>query len=408
VILITAYGREEVMLQAEGAALDAILIKPVSPSVLFDTVIRVLHDEEVPESLRVGGTSPMAQLTGSVLLVEDNTINQQVAQEILESMGLVVYTVSNGVEALKALELQRYDIVLMDLQMPEMDGYEATRRIRAEAKYTQLPVIAMTAHAMAEEREQCLAVGMNDHLPKPIDPPQLYNVLSLYLKPSVSEKTQTMLTQSQATQSDLPANLPGIDLKWGLERVGGNAQLYQSLLSEFITIHSEDLNALETCLEHRDIDGARHILHTLEGVSGNVGAHALQQASKTLHNALKSARASSITHPTDAFRQTFTDLIDVLQDYLAKLEPAPSSRLSDPPPKTTATTLERDFMIASLDDMLAAGNPDAKEQFQSLQQLLNGLYSTELSDRLAMQIREYDFDLARETLASLSEQLRSR
>jgi polar amino acid transport system substrate-binding protein len=409
VILITAYGREEVMLQAESAALDAILIKPVSPSVLFDTVIRVLQDEEISEPLRVSGIIPMAQLTGMVLLVEDNVINQQVAQEILESMGLMTHTVNNGVEALKALEQQRYDIVLMDLQMPEMDGYEATRRIRAEAKYTHLPVIAMTAHAMAEERKQCLAAGMNEHLAKPIDPPQLYNVLSQYLKSTVPGKTQPQLTPPQETQQpDHPAKLPGIDLQWGLERVGGNRQLYQNLLTEFVAIHGEDLSALETCLGLGDIDGARRILHTLEGVSGNVGAHALQQASKTLHKALKRENASSITHPSDDFRQIFTDLIDVLQDYLAQPVPAPSPTLPEPTPKTPATTPERDFMIATLDDMLAAGDPNAKEQFQSLQQLFNELDSSELNDRLAKQIREYDFDLARETLASLSEQLRSR
>jgi polar amino acid transport system substrate-binding protein len=403
VILITAYGREEVMLQAESAAMDAILIKPLSPSILFDTVIRVLHDEEVSEPLRMGGSiSPMAHLTGTALLVEDNVINQQVAKEILESMGLSVHTVNNGLEALKSLEQQRYDIVLMDLQMPEMDGYEATRRIRAEAKYSQLPVIAMTAHAMAEERERCLAAGMNEHLPKPIDPPQLFNILSLYLKPAAPGKTP-----SQLNHSDLPADLPGIDLNWGLERVGGNKQLYQNLLSEFVAIHREDMNILETYLRLGNIDGARHILHTLEGVSGNVGAHALQHASKTVHNTLKSEGAHSMTHLPDAFRQTFTDLIDVLQDYLAKPALASPSTIPDPPHKSTAITPERDTMIATLDEMLATGNPDAKEQFQTLQPLLEGSDSTELSERLAKQIREYDFDLARQTLAYLAEQLRS-
>jgi polar amino acid transport system substrate-binding protein len=408
VILITAYGREEVMLQAESAGLDAILIKPVSPSVLFDTVIRVLNHEEAFESIQVSGTTPTQRLSGTVLLVEDNIINQQVAQEILEGMGLLVYTVSNGVKAIEALSQHSYDLVLMDLQMPEMDGYEATRRIRADARYKQLPLIAMTAHAMAEEREQCLAVGMNEHLPKPIDPAQLHKLLCRYLKPAETGVSQTAPRHSQLQDNDLPTNLPTIDLRWGLERVGGNTQLYLNLLAEFVTNHTQDLAALETDLQHGHIDSARRTLHTLEGVSGNIGAHTLQQASKELHKTLAKGEVSPLTLPSDDFRQAFTGLINELRGYLTKSTLPIDSPLSDTTLKPVATAIESDRLIASLDDMLAAGNPEAKELFKTLQQMLKHQDSAELSARLAKQIREYDFDLARETLATLSEHVRNR
>jgi polar amino acid transport system substrate-binding protein len=408
VILITAYGREEVMLQAESAGLDAILIKPVSPSVLFDTVVRILHDEGVSEPQRVGCAIPMQRLSGRVLLVEDNTINQQVAREILEGMGLLVYTVGNGVEAIHALDQHQYDIVLMDLQMPEMDGYEATRRIRAESKYSELPIIAMTAHAMAEEREQCLTAGMNEHLPKPIDPTQLHRLLSHYLKPAAPGVEHPRVKHPATKQTDLPRDLQGIDLHWGLERVGGNAHLYHNLLAEMVTNHSQDLSTLETCLQLGDIDGARRILHTLEGVSGNIGAHTLQQASKALHKELTKGELDSLPNLPDTFRQTFEDLFGELRAYLAKSTPPVNPLTLNTPPKKTDSTEDYNKLIESLDEMLATGNPDAKDLYQTLQQILKDQDGAELSERLAKQIREYDFDLARDTLAILSEQLRKR
>jgi polar amino acid transport system substrate-binding protein len=407
VILITAYGREEVMLQAEESGLDAILIKPVSPSVLFDTVIRVLSDEGEHNVIQVGSTSPTQRLSGTVLLVEDNVINQQVAQEILEGIGLLVHTVNNGQEAIDALGQHSYDLVLMDLQMPEMDGYEATRRIRADAKYEQLPLIAMTAHAMAEEREQCLEAGMNEHIPKPIDPAHLYKVLSQWLKPAITQAPQQSVRHSQLDDIELPASLPGIDLHWGLERIGGNKQLYLNLLVEFVTNHGQDIAKLEASLQQSDIDGTRRILHTLEGVSGNIGAHTLQQSAKELHNSLMKDKVSQISSLPNAFSQAFKQLFTELRNFLAELAIPHDSTSLNTTPKPAEVDLTIDTLITSLDEMLAIGNPDAKSLFQTLNQMLYQQGSTELTDRLAKQIRDYDFDLARETLATLSEHLRN-
>jgi polar amino acid transport system substrate-binding protein len=406
VILVTAYGREEVMLQAEESGLDAILIKPVSPSVLFDTVIRVLSDEDEQKVIQVGAPSPTQRLSGTVLLVEDNIINQQVAQEILEGMGLLVYTVNNGQEAIDALSQHSYDLVLMDLQMPEMDGYEATRRIRSDAKHEQLPVIAMTAHAMADERERCLEAGMNEHVPKPIDPVHLHKILSQWLKPATTQSTKQSARRSQPDDIELPANLPGIDLHWGLERIGGNKQLYLNLLTEFVTNHGQDLTALKASLQQSDIDGARRILHTLEGVSGNIGANTLQQAAKALHSDLVKENTSQITRLPEPFSQAFTQLFNGLRSHLAELAPPQDAMPSDTTPK--AAKADIDSLITSLDALLAAGNPDAKSLFQTLHKMLNQQHSAELTERLAKQIQDYDFDLARDTLTTLSEHLRNR
>jgi ABC-type amino acid transport substrate-binding protein/DNA-binding response OmpR family regulator/HPt (histidine-containing phosphotransfer) domain-containing protein len=403
VILITAYGREEVMLQAEEAGLDAVLIKPVSPSVLFDTLIRVLSEEEELEPIHVSRTSPNLRLSGRILLVEDNTINQQVAQELLEGMGLMVHTVSNGKQAIDALNRHVFDLVLMDLQMPEMDGYEATRRIRADARFERLPLIAMTAHAMADEREQCLTAGMNEHIPKPIDPTLLYSVLSQWLKPAPDQPQPRHADNPEEDNSfEFPADLPGIDLQWGLERVGGNRRLYLNLLREFVINHGGDMEVLETSLLRRDTETARRTLHTLEGVSGNIGAHTLQQASKDLHHDLAKNKTESDFGLPDPFRHAFMELFTGLHAYLeisATTSPHP-----DVPSMPAAGEIEK--MIASLDDMLAAGNPDAKRLFQTLSSLLRRQDIAEITERLAEQIRDYDFDLARESLKALSDHLR--
>jgi polar amino acid transport system substrate-binding protein len=406
VILITAYGREEVMQQAEDAGLDAILIKPVSPSVLFDTMIRVLSGEEELETIQVAKMIPGQRLSGVVLLVEDNVINQQVAQELLEDMGLAVQTASNGQQAIDALSQYTYDLVLMDLQMPEMDGYEATRRIRADAKYQQLPVIAMTAHAMADEREQCLAAGMNEHVPKPIDPSYLYNTLSRWLKPATEQPPPQPAVRSDDSDIVFPDNLPGIDLHWGLERVGGNRRPYLNLLNEFVANHSQDMEKLELNLQRAEIDHARRTLHTLEGVTGNIGAHVLQEASKNLHYALKSDQISPQGGLPEAFRQTFDELFNGLRRYLEASPPPQPIPLADT--AATPTDSETNKLIAALDDMLAQGNPDAKGLFQTLNKILEQQDASGLTSRLAQQIRDYDFDLARETLVALSDHLRNR
>jgi polar amino acid transport system substrate-binding protein len=407
VILITAYGREEIMLQADDAGLDAILIKPVSPSVLYDTVIRVLSGDEELESTQVSKTPPGQNLIGNVLLVEDNVINQQVAQELLEGMGVVVHTVGNGKEAIDALEEQRYDLVLMDLQMPEMDGYEATRRIRSDTRFQHLPLIAMTAHAMADERERCLNAGMNEHVPKPIDPAHLYQVLSHWLQPTNKPMPPRPDTGPKEREIDLPQHLPGIDLQWGLERVGGNRRLYHNLLREFITNHSQDIEALKDNLQHGEVDKTKRILHTLKGVTGNIGARVLEKTSSNLYNDLMEGRLQRGAELPDDFSQAFDELFRGLRNYLeVPVSSPPADSVTDAVAVVSESNIEE--TIAKLDEMLSAGNPDAKTLFQTIDRVLKPLIDPQLIELLAKQIRDYDFDLARETLATLSTNMRKR
>ncbi len=404
VILITAFGREEVILQAEEAGLDGILIKPVSPSVLYDTVIRALSDHEEID-VKLPQTKPQHQrLSGRILLVEDNIINQQVARELLENLGLLVHTVNNGREAIDALDQHEFELVLMDLQMPEMDGYETTRRIRSQSRHAELPVIAMTAHAMADERQQCLSAGMNEHIPKPIDPEHLYTTLKRFLKPAEQQSRPEQTARADDALIELPDNIPGIDLQWGLERVGGNRRLYLNLLQEFVSHHNGDGERLDAELKQGETEGARHTLHTLQGVSGNIGAHRLQQAAAALHERVVKDMPNLEEDWSVEFHDAFAELFSGLQLFLESSRERTAQ--VDATGSQAADAVDAERLIQALDQMLTEGNPEAKRLFLSISEALSSEETQALMEQLSTQIREYDFDLARATLAALSDQQR--
>lgn len=395
VILITAYGREEVMRQADAAGLDGFLIKPVSPSTLFDTVIRVLEKGSNGRSGPPVGMGAQL-LTGKVLLVEDNAINQQVAQEILEGMGLAVEVAANGREALTALHGHGYDLVLMDIQMPDMDGYEATRRIRAEPRFEKLPVIAMTAHAMSGERERCLAAGMNEHVPKPIDPARLFATLSRWLK-----TTYKIPVRSAATGDvTLPEKLPGIDLRWGLERIGGNKRLFRKLLGELVSNHGNALQIVQQQLANGQYEEARRELHTLKGVAGNIGARTLQHETEKLELQLTDDESIEAELPR-SFRDAFTTLFNGLS-ILSEENPPISATDKK---QATAPDDDPENLLRQLRQMLTQGDPEARQLLEQLGRLLSGPTQQEQLKQIRTQLDDYDFDNALLNLNKLTANL---
>ncbi len=391
VILVTAYGREEVMRQAEAAGLDGFLIKPVSPSTLFDTVIRVLNGTgEAVTSAQ--GVAAQGYLEGRVLLVEDNTVNQQVAREILEGMGITVDIAGNGREALDALQSRDYDLVLMDIQMPEMDGYEATRQIRAEPRFEKLPVVAMTAHAMSGERDRCLAAGMNEHVPKPIDPVRLFATLGRWLKPA--DKVPTRQVEDDGVT--LPERLPGIDLRWGLERIGGNKRLFRKLLGEFVAHHGRALEVLSQQLNDGEYDSARRELHTLKGVAGNIGALTLQREAARLEQALQAGEITSAADLPASFCEVFTTLFD----GLAGLSFSESNTATMEESINAEGNIEE--LLQQLRQSLLEGDPDALKRVVQLEGRLSDPADQQRLKQVAAQIAEYDFDAAQQTLDNMS------
>jgi CheY-like chemotaxis protein len=217
IVLVTAFGREEVREEAERLQLDGFLVKPVTKSMLVDTLVNVFApaDEETSPT----SAQQQALLRGArILLAEDNEINQQIAVELLESVGASIKVANNGLEAWRILsdgpQPPPFDIVLMDLQMPEMDGYQATSKLRADPRFHDLPIIAMTAHATLEERQRCIATGMNDHVSKPIDPVMLFETVARFYHPPAPSQPLSLgrppgpLSQPLSETSPQPSSQP--------------------------------------------------------------------------------------------------------------------------------------------------------------------------------------------------------
>jgi CheY-like chemotaxis protein/HPt (histidine-containing phosphotransfer) domain-containing protein len=307
IILVTAYGREEVMQQAEQVGLEGFLLKPVNPSMLFDAIMQAFG-EAVSESSRIAQrheqeTEALKYIQGAhLLLVEDNEINQQVAMEILESAGLKVSLAINGQEAIEAINKNEYDAVLMDVQMPVMDGYTATGKLRQDPRFKDLPIIAMTAHAMAGDAEKSIAAGMSDHVTKPIDPDQLFTTLQKWIKPvaerAVAQKSPVRDEPAEPAQTvpveeDLPESLPGFDLAAGLSRLMGNKRLYRKLLLDFGANYGAVAAEIREALAARNFNQAHSLVHNLKGLAGNLEATDLQAAAVAMEQLVKGQAAET-------------------------------------------------------------------------------------------------------------------
>jgi PAS domain S-box-containing protein len=309
VVMVTAFDKASIQQEATRAGVRALLEKPLSPSTLIDTLMECLSSDgplqrrqmSVHESVASVGT-----LTGiRVLVAEDNEINQQVARDILEGVGLVVDIVENGrLAAERAIEdPRRYDALLMDLQMPEMDGYEASRMIRLSVPGDKLPIIAMTAHASKEERDKCLAAGMNDHVAKPIDPPLLFSTIAkhvcgesdAYAGENAQEEALPAASAPDTgeTPSDAQDQPSLLDLDEGIRRIAGNKSLYLRLLGMFKNSKSGVPDELRMAISEGDPEQAARHAHSLKGAAGNISANRLYRIASEIEAELKSSSAIS-------------------------------------------------------------------------------------------------------------------
>ncbi|MBE7498904.1 MAG: response regulator [Verrucomicrobiales bacterium] len=338
VVIVTAFGREEVREEAEKLHVDGFLVKPVTKSMLVDSLMNIFGDAgEARVAAGIEAADETGRLRGlRVLLTEDNEINQQIAVELLEGVGAHVNVANHGREAVDRLcggpFPPVFDVVLMDLQMPEMDGYQATRRIRDDARLAGLPIIAMTAHATIEERQRCLEAGMNDHVAKPIDPALLFETLGRYYRPTtvgvsggapatapgagaVPNDFQTGAASRVASEATLPV-VEGLDTADGLTRVAGNRKLYLKLLRQFVEQQGPAPAQIAAALAGDDVPLAERLAHTVKGVAGSLGARPLQQVAAALEKAI-AARLdpAELTPLMERFR-------GVLEDFVSRMRAA--------------------------------------------------------------------------------------
>ena len=293
ILLVTAYGRDDLWPRAQQAGVSGMLIKPIQKLALHTALNNLLQPNTDPDGTDSFQSNKMVEpdlskIRGSrILLVEDNELNQQLATELLRQRNFVVDVAPNGQEALNVLRRQSYDLVLMDVQMPVMDGYEATRFLRRLQQFKELPIIAMTANALHTDREQALEVGMSDHIPKPIELQLLLSKLLQWIPPKKNETTVPANQPLESPPKELPANVPGLAIATALNRLNQNTSLYLRLLEVFQRNQSSTAEKMQELLAEENLVDAARLAHTLKGIAGSLGAKGLETASRTAEAQLR-------------------------------------------------------------------------------------------------------------------------
>jgi two-component system, sensor histidine kinase and response regulator len=405
IFLVTAYGREELMQRADILGLDAFLIKPISESVLFNTITEVFSHEGLPAITPASKTATEGakEIGGArVLVVEDNDINQQVAQEILESFGLKVEIAANGKEAVDVVQKRgdQFEAVLMDLQMPEMDGHEATRVIRSTLSRSSLPIIAMTAHALESERENCLNSGMNDYVSKPVDPDRLLAVMTRWIKPRPGPGSEM---PSAAAPEDQLGQLPGIDIESALKRMMGNRKLFIKLLCNFGRNYGGIVGQIREALSREDMASMQRTVHSLKGLAGNLSATEVYGAVQDLEASLQKGNHAEIGSALDHLEETLRPVL-ALATRFSPGETTPAQP-SAPGGKPAADADKLATLLAEFDHLLKESNMSAERQFPLLKKYLPGNGYHASLEQIEACLGRLNFKEARRHLASVGQAL---
>jgi two-component system sensor histidine kinase/response regulator len=405
IAMVTAFGREDIREQAEEIGIDSYLLKPVNPSLLHDALMDMfgVAEERASSPSRVKEDTHAHDASGvRVLLVEDNEMNRQVATELLQSAGAVVTAAMHGGEAVNLLtEGQQpppFDVVFMDLQMPEMDGFTATKLLRADPRFESLPIIAMTAHALVEERQRCLEAGMNDHVSKPIDPDALFATLARWTKRS-SQNGARPAEKASAAAVVVP-KIDGVDSESGLRRVAENKQLYRSLLGQFAEKQSEAGARMMTAVEKGDPKLAQQIAHTVKGVAGNLGITKVQLAAGNIERAFREQEGAvpSLLEDFDfLLRQQTHAIVEALKQTEVAAVDGAGTKFD---PDATATAMVK------LKGLLGESDGAAEDAFTELRTALGAEVDAETLNAMGMAIRDFDFDGALAKLEGIAAKIK--
>ena len=406
IIMVSGFSSGDMSTRPGGEYIDQFLSKPVSSSALFDAAMTVLGVETERSSRlqKASGALDMEELRpiqgAKILLVEDNEINQQVAQELLQQAGFLVDIANHGQEALDMLEATAYDCVLMDVQMPVMDGFTATGRIREQPRFQDLPVLAMTANATVEDREKALEAGMNDHIAKPINPGALFSALLQWVEHKERDLSGLLaLEDIDGTGLDtvLP-DLPGINTGLGIARVGGNIKFYRKLLITFVENNAEVIHEIRTAFSAEEGETTLRLAHTLKGVAGNIGAEALQDSAAELEAALQQQPG-----------ELPSLLISHTEEELSRVVAAIGllSGGEEPASKTVSGNIPHDIG-AQLQDLLyklEESDTEAEDVLENILLQVHGTPVTPMLEGLEQRIGQYEFDEAAEQVLEVMKKL---
>jgi signal transduction histidine kinase/CheY-like chemotaxis protein/HPt (histidine-containing phosphotransfer) domain-containing protein len=407
-ILVSAYGREEIREEAEHLGITHYLVKPVPPSTLLDSILECFGEEV--EQTTVHNLSPESPLPFSgmrVLLVEDNEINQQVATEILEDQNAHIDIADHGqIGVQKFIDNPHgYDVILMDIQMPVLDGYRATQKIRTLEHGKDIPIIAMTANAMAGDREKAMAAGMNDHVAKPIDVNELFKVLAQWVnvpaehKPDIKktiDQERTIISDRETSHFEL-SQLEGLDHQSGLKRVGGKKSLYLKLVNKFYHSQGDVFSSIHESLKMKDIEQAERLTHTLKGLAGNIGATDLQTTAAELEQVIKTQREVPVD-TMEHFRKELEHALNICSKvHLPEARSLENLNLK-------SSEISPDLVhekIEKLKSLLQDDDSESIEIAQELEPMLKG-EAHELMSKAIQRMDSYDFDEALEIIEKIS------
>ncbi|MDH4318514.1 MAG: response regulator, partial [Desulfobulbaceae bacterium] len=411
VILLIGHHGEKIIRQALQLGISKFLAKPITPFIMLDTILQLFGQGGSPKSRETGRNDIEVEVFNKiggarVLVVEDNDMNQQIVEEILRRVGLFVVTANNGLEGVLAVTENNFDLVLMDIQMPDMDGLKATERIRTLTNrgIDDLPIVAMTAHAFTSDRRKSLDAGMNDHITKPIVPEELFAVLLRWIKPIERKVIVEPPYQEKPVEgcSSMPV-LDGIDVEAGLARLSGNVQLYRRLLFKFKRDFNYKAEELRSLFQNpQTLPDAKRLIHTIKGVAGNISAIDLQQVAAQLEQAIEGGGdEKEMKISLDAFTHELTRVMTCLEKVTEEVMIVDKQTPGKPStPKKLLNLLEK------LQPFLNEGAP--QKCWEVLEQINEATWPEVLINdigRLRGLVNRYRFAEALDILGPLREQI---
>lgn len=401
-VMVTAYCREALQERLGNIRVEDILVKPVTPSSLLDAILNAFGREAIAKPSRQEAPAEFSETQKSLrgahlLLVEDNLIDQEIAVDILGQAGIRLDIANNGAEALAMVLRTAYDGVLMDCQMPVMDGFEATRRIRRQGGFADLPILATTANAMEGDKEKCLEAGMNDHIAKPVDIAQLFITLRRWIKPR--QPAADGATPSVIPQPGNSPAIEGLHQAEALKRLGGNMDLLLRLIHRFGDTQADALERIDRALAAHDLESATRVVHTLKGLAGNIGAAALVTQSAEVEALLKHGKLDRLPAALRLLQQE-------LEGLLAKINAVmPLSRTAPDATEALAAGVDKAALAAELRLLAAQLREDdagAVRTAPGIARQIELLGHSALAGELQKRIARYAFEDALETIEEIA------